>query len=54
MAGRAPRPLDHRDPRPGSQQIEKLEAAGAQRIMFQDFLPFDLDMVTVLGRIAAA
>jgi len=34
-------------------QIDELEAAGAQRIMLQDFLPRDLDMVALLGRIAA-
>jgi len=34
-------------------RIRALEAAGAQRIMLQDFLPFDLDMVPLLGRIAA-
>jgi alkanesulfonate monooxygenase len=33
--------------------ITSLEAAGAQRIMLQDFLPRDLDMVALLGRIAA-
>jgi alkanesulfonate monooxygenase SsuD/methylene tetrahydromethanopterin reductase-like flavin-dependent oxidoreductase (luciferase family) len=33
--------------------IENLGAAGAQRIMLQDFLPRDLEMVTLLGRIAA-
>ena len=35
------------------QRIEEFAAAGVQRIMFQDFLPRDLDMVTLLGRIAA-
>jgi F420-dependent oxidoreductase-like protein len=35
------------------EQIRGLEAAGAQRIMFQDFLPRDLDMIALLGRIAA-
>ncbi|MEX0709681.1 MAG: TIGR03560 family F420-dependent LLM class oxidoreductase [Chloroflexota bacterium] len=35
------------------EQIEAFGAAGAQRIMLQDFLPFDLDMVALLGRIAA-
>ncbi len=35
------------------QRIEALGAAGAQRIMLQDFLPRDLEMVTLLGRIAA-
>jgi len=33
--------------------IEALGAAGAQRIMLQDFLPRDLDMVALLGQIAA-
>jgi alkanesulfonate monooxygenase SsuD/methylene tetrahydromethanopterin reductase-like flavin-dependent oxidoreductase (luciferase family) len=33
--------------------IERLAAAGAQRIMLQDFLPRDLEMVTLLGRIAS-
>jgi F420-dependent oxidoreductase-like protein len=36
------------------QVIDELEAAGAQRIMLQDFMPRDLEMVTLLGRIAAA
>jgi F420-dependent oxidoreductase-like protein len=35
------------------ERIEALAAAGAQRIMLQDFLPHDLDMVALLGRIAA-
>jgi F420-dependent oxidoreductase-like protein len=35
------------------QTIEALGAAGAQRIMLQDFLPRDLEMVALLGRIAA-
>lgn len=35
------------------QQIESLAAAGAQRIVLQDFLPHDLDMIGVLGRIAS-
>lgn len=35
------------------QRIEEFAAAGVQRIMLQDFLPLDLDMVTLLGRIAA-
>jgi alkanesulfonate monooxygenase SsuD/methylene tetrahydromethanopterin reductase-like flavin-dependent oxidoreductase (luciferase family) len=35
------------------EQIRALEAAGAQRIMLQDFLPRDLDMIGLLGRIAA-
>ncbi len=35
------------------EHIEALGAAGAQRIMLQDFLPRDLEMVRLLGRIAA-
>jgi F420-dependent oxidoreductase-like protein len=35
------------------QAIARLEVAGAQRIMLQDFLPRDLEMVALLGRIAA-
>jgi F420-dependent oxidoreductase-like protein len=35
------------------ERIEALSAAGAQRIMLQDFLPRDLEMVALLGRIAA-
>jgi F420-dependent oxidoreductase-like protein len=35
------------------ERINELGAAGAQRIMLQDFLPHDLDMVALLGRIAA-
>ena len=34
-------------------QIETLAAAGAQRLMFQDFLPRDLDMIALMGKIAA-
>ena len=30
-------------------QIERFAAAGIERIMFQDFLPWDLDMVDVMG-----
>jgi F420-dependent oxidoreductase-like protein len=35
------------------QRIEAFAAAGVQRIMLQDFLPADLEMVALLGRIAA-
>lgn len=35
------------------ERIESLAAAGAQRIMLQDYLPRDLEMVALLGRIAA-
>jgi alkanesulfonate monooxygenase SsuD/methylene tetrahydromethanopterin reductase-like flavin-dependent oxidoreductase (luciferase family) len=30
-------------------QVERFAAAGIERIMFQDFLPWDLDMVDVMG-----
>ena len=33
-------------------RIDEFAAAGAQRIMLQDFLPRDLEMVVLLGRIA--
>jgi alkanesulfonate monooxygenase SsuD/methylene tetrahydromethanopterin reductase-like flavin-dependent oxidoreductase (luciferase family) len=33
-------------------RIDDYAAAGVQRIMFQDFLPHDLEMVALLGRIA--
>ena len=33
-------------------RIDEFAAAGVQRIMFQDFLPLDLEMVALLGRIA--
>jgi F420-dependent oxidoreductase-like protein len=36
------------------QVIDELKAAGAQRIMLQDFMPRELEMVTLLGRIVAA
>jgi len=35
------------------EQLARFETAGAQRIMLQDFLPRDLEMVALLGRIAA-
>ena len=35
-------------------RIEEFAAAGVQRLMLQNFLPRDLEMVTLLGRIAAA
>lgn len=35
------------------QRIEEFAAAGVQRLMLQDFLPRDLEMVALLGRIAA-
>jgi alkanesulfonate monooxygenase SsuD/methylene tetrahydromethanopterin reductase-like flavin-dependent oxidoreductase (luciferase family) len=30
-------------------QVERFRDAGIERIMFQDFLPWDLDMVDVMG-----
>ncbi|MEP7040560.1 MAG: TIGR03560 family F420-dependent LLM class oxidoreductase [Chloroflexota bacterium] len=36
------------------ERIEDFAAAGVQRLMLQDFLPRDLEMVTLLGRIAAS
>lgn len=35
------------------QRIRDLEAAGVQRIMLQDFLPRDLEMVALIGRLIA-
>ena len=35
------------------ERIEEFAAAGVQRLMLQDFLPRDLEMVALLGRIAA-
>jgi F420-dependent oxidoreductase-like protein len=40
-------------PEQARERIDALAAAGAQRIMFQDFLPRDLEMVALLGRIAS-
>ncbi|HEV7200412.1 MAG TPA: TIGR03560 family F420-dependent LLM class oxidoreductase [Candidatus Limnocylindria bacterium] len=40
-------------PEQAHEQIGELEAAGAQRIMLQDFLPRDLGMIGLLGQIAA-
>jgi F420-dependent oxidoreductase-like protein len=40
-------------PEQAHERIALLEAAGAQRVMLQDFLPRDLEMVGLLGRIAA-
>jgi hypothetical protein len=36
-----------------AEQVAALASAGAQRIMLQDFLPRDLDMVRLMGRLAA-
>lgn len=35
------------------ERIRSLEAAGVQRLMLQDFLPRDLEMVSLLGRVLA-
>jgi F420-dependent oxidoreductase-like protein len=35
------------------ERIRALETAGSQRIMFQDFLPRDLEMVRLIGRVVA-
>jgi alkanesulfonate monooxygenase SsuD/methylene tetrahydromethanopterin reductase-like flavin-dependent oxidoreductase (luciferase family) len=35
-------------------KIAEFAAAGVERLMLQDFLPRDLEMVALLGRIAAA
>lgn len=40
-------------PDQAAERIEAFAAAGVQRIMLQDFLPRDLEMVALLGRIAA-
>ncbi|MGZ6372421.1 MAG: LLM class flavin-dependent oxidoreductase, partial [Candidatus Limnocylindria bacterium] len=40
-------------PEAARERIDALEAAGAERVMLQDFLPRDLEMVALLGRIAA-
>ncbi|HLA65441.1 MAG TPA: TIGR03560 family F420-dependent LLM class oxidoreductase [Candidatus Saccharimonadales bacterium] len=40
-------------PEEAHERIEALAAAGCERIMFQDFLPRDLEMVGLLGRMAA-
>ncbi|MGH2484111.1 MAG: TIGR03560 family F420-dependent LLM class oxidoreductase [Candidatus Limnocylindria bacterium] len=36
-----------------AERIGELEAAGTERIMLQDFLPRDLDMIALLGRLNA-
>jgi hypothetical protein len=36
------------------ERVATLEAAGVQRMMLQDFLPRDLDMVRLLGTEVAA
>jgi F420-dependent oxidoreductase-like protein len=41
-------------PEQAHERIGALEDAGVQRIMLQDFLPRDLDMIAVLGRLTAA
>jgi hypothetical protein len=34
------------------ERVASLEAAGVQRIMLQDFLPRDLDMIRLMPRLA--
>jgi F420-dependent oxidoreductase-like protein len=41
-------------PDEAQQRIDELAAEGVQRIMLQDFLPRDLDMVATMGRLARA
>ena len=36
------------------QKVNELEAAGVQRLMLQDFLPRDLEMVRLLGEVFLA
>jgi F420-dependent oxidoreductase-like protein len=36
-----------------AERVRALEEMGAQRIMLQDFLPRDLDMISLMGRLAA-
>jgi F420-dependent oxidoreductase-like protein len=36
-----------------AERVQALEEMGAQRIMLQDFLPRDLDMISLMGRLAA-
>ncbi len=36
------------------ERVRALEAAGVQRVMLQDFLPRDLEMVSLMGRVFAA
>ncbi len=40
-------------PEQAMERIAQFEGAGVQRIMLQDFLPLDLDMVRLLGRMVA-
>jgi alkanesulfonate monooxygenase SsuD/methylene tetrahydromethanopterin reductase-like flavin-dependent oxidoreductase (luciferase family) len=39
----------HGTPDRARAQVERFAAAGIERIMFQDFLPWDLDMIDVMG-----
>jgi alkanesulfonate monooxygenase SsuD/methylene tetrahydromethanopterin reductase-like flavin-dependent oxidoreductase (luciferase family) len=39
----------HGTPDQARAQVERFAAAGIERIMFQDFLPWDLDMIDVMG-----
>jgi len=41
-------------PEQAMERVAEFEAAGVQRLMLQDFLPLDLDMVRLLGRTFAS
>ena len=36
-------------PEQAREKVRQLAAAGVERIMLQDFLPWDLDMIDVMG-----
>ena len=38
-------------PEQAREAVRRYEAAGAERIMLQDFLPWDLDMIDVMGEV---
>ena len=40
--------LDH-----AGERLHAFEQAGVQRVMLQDFIPRDLDMIRLMGRLAA-
>jgi F420-dependent oxidoreductase-like protein len=41
-------------PEHARETVSRLEAAGVERIMLQDFLPWDLDMIDVMGEVLVA
>ena len=49
VARGAPRALDHGHARRGPREVRRFAEAGVERIMLQDFLPWDLDMIDVMG-----